>query len=305
MTCPLVISDDAVDGIIMGASGSEAFVIDINEVWRYTFPALVYVETLFSSQSVTWPAPFGLSSQNSFIGTYAAATIGPDGKFYCWLFDNGSQDTAVVRIEADGSNPTILYLVPTPPTGLAYGMITWHPATPDVVWCTFFDTDAGTYDLFTIDRSTGSRTNKLNLDAYTTPPAHTLNQYDTGLVFPVGSGGSFGTLVAYDVVSDTSDTLSTPSVRGLGTYWSEHQVLWNALFSQADAVDIDNSGSVSLANGTTDCDAWDAEGLYASPYLWFSPHDRSHVYVSDGSYVWDLNPVTGGLRVGHLRMRPT
>ncbi len=304
MACPVQISDDSNDGFFMGLDGTEIFRATIDKVERYTWPGLSYIDDAIADVgTITWPSPFGLDSQNTLIGTETTICVGPDGRFYAWLFNNGSpQETAVVTMEEDGTDPQVLYLLPSPPAVLAYGRITWHPETPGVVWCTYRDDDAGTYDLFTVDRSTGSRVDKLDLSAYDLPPFHVIQRYDTGIIIALGVSPGFDTLLAYDVVSETSDTISTPGLTGFGTYWSEHQVLWNAGANQADAVDIDNTGSVSLTNGTTACDAWLADGSFYRSNTWQQWIDPtySHVYVSDGSYIWDLDPVTGGWTVGRV-----
>ncbi len=306
MACPVELPDARYVGshLFMGLAVEEIFQIGgptaQGGVDRYTWPGFDFIENVVDLTDfdgdfgANWPAP-GLLPQGSVI-------VGPDGDFYMWVQDNNgvTNTIGVAHVSADGSTADLIYETTLPSIFTDAGaMLAWHPETPGVLWTDVGATTSGVpvfHDLATIDMTTGSRTDVVDLLALgydalpPTPSDININQYATGLVFGVSAVGYDADLFAYDVVSDTYDTITpSSSMFGFGTLYVEQVIYWSG-GDVASAIEIDTTGSVSLSNITADCvDLWlvdDGGPFYVDLRLWISDINRTVFYWSDNAYLW-------------------
>lgn len=255
------------------------------------------------------------------------ATTGVDDYFYAWISNDVEEGQQVIaRFDrTDMLNPTVLYNPGETPGVFSFfrrTMLTWHPETPDVLWAVQVDVDpnfpdaftVGRADLFSVDISTGTRTDALDLTTITTiggiwrslaEAPHQLQQWDRGVIFPLATeiDDSSGVLLAYDVITDAFNTYGIPEARsvgygvvpGAGAYGYGQAIgRWTEPITDdrhpLDPIDIDAGGTMTL--GTSTCQFVGDVGStdLGYPSTWFAPPARGHIYVSEWGRFWRLGP---------------
>ena len=306
--CPELLLNDDEFYLFMGDSITETYQLTGNVINRLTFPGLEYVEEIWDSFSFNpGVAPFNIGSTTLWGNT--AIACADDGYTYAWFvnFAAGAVCVAKFPVEDPESDFVILWSSFVDFDSEVQVALTWHPETPDVVWCILMEEATAANDLFTVDVDTGDRVDKLDLAPIwgtNSNNSFSFAQYATGLVpqFPSYQfyHGGNELILAYDVVSETWDSIEFfDQVNQMVAVYPSGKVIYGSptfdglSWEVLGAVQI-SGDPVTISETTFSCDApffapyeGDPTEYAHSPYVWLAPLDRSHTYVTE-DFLWEL-----------------
>lgn len=221
-------------------------------------------------------------------GNIQVGTLADDGYLYAAAYVTSSTNIQLFKVLLDGTSPTLLWTAAAATSSADSYSIGWHPAEPDYIFL-LYGTDAGGSRFSKIHRTTGIET---VIDTYADDylaNRDSLQQYDDGFVFFVGTAGisTTGTIYVYDIGADAFDSIpATSSFGGSGTspagltYWTEDSI-GNGGDGDVHAFTI-AAGPVITETSVACSDPWGgSEVIY-----YIATTDRSQVYVGDGLAVW-------------------